>query len=272
MKKVLLTAAFVLISAIAVLNVFSNQIKPITAKILFSENNPVMIEEYTVRNIKLKKGDYICLGSFGGERILWKVINIGNDARPFVFSEKVLCFLPFSSGKEITPESSSWETSDIKEWLNSASTDEFVFECTAYNDINNNAVKINGGFLCENNFTDKEKSLIDKKEGVLLPSTDELSLLKGAERRRMPTAYTVKNDNSRYLQFRKYCWYWTRTPISTNTSSVTAVTSSGGYYKTLANDAITGVCPCAYLIGTDISVCSGNGSHENPYVAESAVI
>lgn len=272
MKKALLIAASVLISAIAVLNVFSRQIKSVSSEIIFGEKTAVITENHAPENINLKKGDYICLGTFGGERILWKVLNIGDDSRPFLFSEKVLCFLPFSSGTEITHGSSSWETSDIKEWLNSESTDVFVFECTAHNDIRSNSVKISGGFLCQSNFTDKEKSLIDKNAGIFLPSTDDLSKLKSAERRRMPTAYAAENDNSRFVQLRKYCWYWTRTPISTNTSSVTAVTSSGGYYKTLANDALTGVCPCMYLTSYRISICAGDGSRENPFVAEGAII
>jgi len=85
-----------------------------------------------------------------------------------------------------------------------------------------------------------------------------------ADRRRSPTEQCVKNDSSRYLTLRKYCWYWTGSPVSTNQSSVTAVTTTGGFYKTLAADELCGVCPAMYLRSGILVLC-GSGTAENPY-------
>ena len=85
-----------------------------------------------------------------------------------------------------------------------------------------------------------------------------------ADRRRSPTEQCVKNDGSRYLTLRKYCWYWTSSPVSTNQSSVTAVTTTGGFYKTLAADELCGVCPAMYLRSGILVLC-GSGTAENPY-------
>ena len=67
-----------------------------------------------------------------------------------------------------------------------------------------------------------------------------------------------------YLTLRKYCWYWTSSPVLTNQSSVTAVTTTGGFYKTLAADELCGVCPAMYLRSGILVLC-GSGTAENPY-------
>lgn len=269
MKKTIGCIAAVGILLILAINIFSSPVKQFTSKLIFAEKISVFGDEYSPKSISLKKGDYIYFGSFNGENMLWKVLSVNKEGQPCLLSERVICFLPFASCREASAGISNWENSNIKKWLNSSESEDFVFECSSENRIKDNKVSISSGFL--NGFSDKEISMLDTDCGILLPSTEELSALSAADRRRMPTASAAANDNSSYFQLRKYCWYWTRTPISTNTSSVTAVTSSGGYYKTLANDALTGVCPAAYLKNTEITVIGGNGSRELPYVFESGV-
>lgn len=182
--------------------------------------------------------------------------------------ERVIFFLPFASNNDVIAGMSDWENSDLKSWLNSSSKNEYVFYCGDYRGTVSDSITVKGGFLCENNFSIEEIKLIYAEKGILLPSTNELSALKTAERRKKPTAFAAERDNSRFLQLRKHCWYWTRTPISTNTSSVTVVTSSGGYYKTLANDSLVGVCPCTYLTTIEVTTVAGDGSINNPFVLE----
>lgn len=158
-------------------------------------------------------------------------------------SEKVLCFRAFDPSEDGIG-SSDYLASPLRAWLNSES-----------------------GFLNPENFSEFDLSLISPdKNGdlIFLPSKDMLKNISTADRRRSPTEQCVKNDGSRYLTLRKYCWYWTSSPVSTNQSSVTAVTTTGGFYKTLAADELCGVCPAMYLRSGILVLC-GSGTAENPY-------
>ena len=140
--------------------------------------------------------------------------------------------------------SSDYFTSPLRAWLNSRD-----------------------GFLSTDNFSAAELALIsaDKNgDTVFLPSKDMLKNISAADRRKSPTERCVKNDTSRYFVLRRYCWYWTSSPVSTNQSSVTAVTTTGGFYKTLAADELCGVCPAIYLRADTLTLC-GSGAAENPY-------
>jgi len=272
MKKGIIVAVSVLAAIVISLNVFHESIGSFTAKIIYRDT----VSQYNISDssqvINLKKGDYIYFGKYNGKNILWKVVSVSDDGMPVLLSEKVICFMPFNSGRELKADSSNWETSTIRQWLNSTENKSYVFECSSYNKIKNDSITVNGGFLCAENFCENELSALSEGDDkVFLPSRKILSGLAAKERKKAPTADAVINDGSRYIQFRSTCWYWTQTPISTNTSSVTAVTTSGSFYKSISNDALTGVCPALNLKSSSVNICGGKGTLEKPYVFASEV-
>jgi len=272
MKKVVAITAAVVLALLLSCTFFSENIGALTAKLIYKENNSAYVLSGQTQSIKLKKNDYIFLGRFNGENILWKVISVDSNGHALLMSERALCFMPFDSGHKPEADSSNWETSTIRQWLNSTEKKEFVFECSTENKIKNDKLVFSGGFLAPDNFTSEEISLLSKDgDKVSLPDTATLKDISLKDRQRSPTAQAVINDCSTYIQFRKYCWYWTRTPISTNTSSVTAVTTSGGYYKSLANDGLMGVCPVVYTESSQVCVSGGNGTIATPYILTAEV-
>lgn len=272
MKKAITAIAAVVLALLIACTVFSDSIGKITAKLIYKENISAYVLSDETKSVKLKKNDYIFFGRFNGENILWKVISVDKSGRALLMSERALCFMPFDAGHKPEADSSNWETSTIRQWLNSTEKKEFVFECSTENKIKNDELIFSGGFLSPDNFTAEEISLL-RKDGdkVLLPDTAMLADMSLKDRQRSPTAKAVINDRSTYIQFRKFCWYWTRTPISTNTSSVTAVTTSGGYYKSLANDGLMGVCPVVYINSSQSYVRGGNGTIATPYILTAEV-
>lgn len=207
MKKAFRAAVVAAAILFALTFIGSAKLKDESAHLLFSSS--VDIGGGAAREIRLKKGDRIALGSYLGEPIIWRVVDTGDRA-----------------------------------WLNSRD-----------------------GFLSTDNFSAAELALIsaDKNgDTVFLPSKDMLKNISAADRRKSPTEQCVKNDASRYFVLRRYCWYWTSSPVSTNQSSVAAVTTTGGFYKTLAADELCGVCPAIYLRADTLTLC-GSGAAENPY-------
>lgn len=232
MKKAFRAAAIATILLFALTFIGNAKIKSASAHLLFSSS--VSVGGNESREVTLKSGDRIAIGSYLGEPIIWRVIETGG--KTLLMSEKVLCFRAFDPSEDGIG-SSDYLASPLRAWLNSE------------------------------NLSDNDLSLISPdKNGdlIFLPSKDMLKNISTADRRRSPTEQCVKNDSSRYLTLRKYCWYWTSSPVSTNQSSVTAVTTTGGFYKTLAADELCGVCPAMYLRSNVLVLC-GSGTAENPY-------
>lgn len=76
----------------------------------------------------IKIGDYLILGEYYDEPILWRCVDIDKNG-PLMLSDKILCIKPFdvegnggshdkNSQREIKG-SSDWEDSNIRSWLNS---------------------------------------------------------------------------------------------------------------------------------------------------------
>ena len=194
MKKAFSAAVVAAAILFALTFIGSAKLKDESAHLLFSSSAD--IGGGAAREIRLKKGDRIALGSYLGEPIIWRVIDTGDTA--LLMSEKVLCFKAFDPSEDGIG-SSDYFTSPLRTWLNSRD-----------------------GFLSTDNFS---------AAGEARPAI---------------------------------CWYWTSSPVSTNQSSVTAVTTTGGFYKTLAADELCGVCPTIYLRADTLTLC-GSGAAENPY-------
>lgn len=229
--------------------------------------------------VSLEKGDYVYFGKYLDEPVLWNVLDVPYG-EPLLMTEHIICFKAFDScGKNEDYHkgadtekygSSDWDNCNLKEWLNSSEMSVQYSHCppdkgSVY--LGYNAYAHEKGFLCKDNFTPEQKSLISEK-GVFILTAKELNEYLAAEaRRKTCTDSAIAANNLPYLlTTSKKLWYWTATSASSNNVSVATVTSSGSVYKTLAYDSATGVCPSLYLEKTEIYVCSGNGSKQSPYV------
>ena len=78
-------------------------------------------------------GDYIRLGSYDGEPILWRCVSVDENG-PLMLSDRVLCdYMPYDARTSANPNSGShrrsgyrskygsnhWRDSDMRSWLNS---------------------------------------------------------------------------------------------------------------------------------------------------------
>ncbi len=210
------------------------------------------------RSVTLREGDYVWFGAYRGEPLLWQVIETDAGGRPLLLADQVICFkafdVPPASPANDAPDlaaygSSVWESCSLKRWLNS---DE-------------KTVKEYGekGFLSSDNFTAAARESI-AAPGVFVPSKKQLKNAQSIllKKRCRPGAA----DSTDYLILpTQAVWYWTQTPNGSGRVSVVCVTSSGGFYKTLAGDKNTGVCPAFFFHTKTVTATGGDGSKAAPY-------
>ncbi len=239
MKKAIIVIVTVFAVLFSLVSVAVPRYKAELYSLMYPQNVAVEKGE-SVEKIELKQGDYFILGSCYSEPIMWQIIDGENGL--LAWSEYILCFRAYDD------TSSEWHGSDLKQWLNGK--DEF---------------------FSSENFSDAEKSVIaDNRDGekIFILSKAQLQKISEEKRAKAPTVSAVRSYGSDRLILRRNSWYWTSSPVSTNTSSVTAVTQGGGFYKSLASDELTGVCPAFILKDSAVSVCGGNGTKEKPYVLD----
>lgn len=269
----------IMISALC-LSVFSSAMLPLLKNSSISDNPGFTYEtDSQSGTAKLGDGDYIVFGKYKDREILWRVLDTDQDKGALILSEYVLCFKAFDASgydgkahKETDASlygSSSFETSTLKKWLNSKEekVDYGEYAPTKENVYNGyNAYDNEKGFLCSDNFTDEQLALIGD-DGVFLPSTANIKKYLGKSAAKRCADSALQGDDSAYISPKsKAVWYWTGDGIPTNNVSVTTVTSSGTFYKTLAYDSMTGVCPALYLKKAEVTVQSGDGSKDSPYI------
>ena len=204
-------------------------------------------ESNTDRTINLAVGDSVIFGTYQRVPIEWTVLDIKNDGRVLLQSKKILCFRPFNKGDTNPLGSSDWKTSSLREWLNSNSDD---------------------GFFRDENFSAFEKELIwNNQDSIFLLSKGQIQKYCSSDSRaKKPTKAAVVNSNLRfYILPMQNVWYWTSSKTDSNESGVCTVTSSGNFYKSLALDNATGVCPAVYLKTYEFTGIPGEGNTENPY-------
>ncbi len=155
-------------------------------------------------SVNIKIGDYIQMGTYYGEPILWRCVDIDENG-PLILSDKLICIKPFdapgynSSGSHGRIVSSStyrkdcgsnyWKDSNIRCWLNSSQDSGNVeYICgnaptnnNLYNGINDYANEC--GFLNEKNFSLSEKSL--------MKDVEQKQIINGYE-------YSYPNRNNNY--------------------------------------------------------------------------
>lgn len=125
----------------------------------------------------LKIGDYIELGKYDEQPILWRVIHIDKDGNPLLFSDKIISLKMFDAKgsyhkNEYRKElgSNYWKDSNIRQWLNSSeNTGEIKWiqnppsHENTFTDIGTKesfSYDKEKGFLAEGNFTSEERSMI----------------------------------------------------------------------------------------------------------------
>ena len=115
----------------------------------------------------LKIGDYITLGKYNGEPILWRYVADDENGK-LIVSDKILCEKIFDT------KTNKWEDSFIRAWLNSSiSEDEANWNFEGILDFYVEEYKNEKGFLHESNFSESEKSVMKPvTQWTMLPEQD----------------------------------------------------------------------------------------------------
>ncbi len=120
----------------------------------------------SAENRDIAVGDYISLGRYYDEPIIWRCVAI-DDNGPLMLSDKILCFKPFDAkgnhGNYLRDKegTNNWNNSCLRYWLNSAEIDwlnraAIPNEQSCFNGYN--AYSDEKGFLCS--FSDEELAMI----------------------------------------------------------------------------------------------------------------
>lgn len=197
------------------------------------------------KNTALKKGDLVLFGKYKDQPLLWRVLDVKNG-KALIQTEKIVIFMPFdvpdtkSCRKDISSfGSAEWQNSSLRSYLNS--TD---------------------GFL--RSFTENEQS-VTEGDFFILSKKQIREYLAPDERRKTATAAAIQSRTSKYIVLPDQdVWWWTSSSAGTNSISVCTVTSSGSFYKNVASDDATGVCPAVFIC-SDQTVSSGSGTEKHPY-------
>ncbi len=278
MKKIIAAAAVIIILFVSVTTPAVN--KFLRGAIL--SETAVSVDSLSQKSgeVQLVKGDYVLFGSYLGEPILWKVAALENG-RPLLVSERIICLKAFDASG-ICPShsgadtqkfgSSAWETSTLRAWLNSAEEKvEYKNAVPSGSNLHEgyNPYDSEKGFLHADNFGKNSSSTI-ADEGVFLLSTEQIKKhIPEKERAKTCTKSALLASDAPYLATTaKKTWYWTSSPISSNNVSAATVTSGGGFYKSLAYDGATGVCPALYLKTGNVFSAAGSGSKADPFLLD----
>ncbi|MEI6131672.1 MAG: DUF6273 domain-containing protein [Bacillota bacterium] len=133
----------------------------------------------------LKIGDYMTMGKYNDEPILWRCVDIDENG-PLMLSDKIICLKPFDASGihyyadgtlqaeepyrtdmlRASEGSNLWETSSLRSWLNSsekAGSVKWLDQCppndeNVYNGLNDYGNE--KGFLSEGNFSSSERAMI----------------------------------------------------------------------------------------------------------------
>ncbi len=247
-------------------------------------NNLVLKEtDYKLSNrteksmVELKKGDFLIFGEYLGEPILWEVVT-EKEGKTLLTSKYILCFKAFdakgasehnNTSDKAKYGSNVWKESSLQKWLNSAEDTVNFDGCVPdKNSVNSgqNAYENEKGFLCDDNFSLYQKSLMTDDGAFVLSKQEMNKYFKISERKKTATSAAIKNNDAAFvITQNRSVWYWASTPSSSNNVSAVAVTTTGGFYKALAYDGNMGVVPSVYLKGNEIKTLGGNGTENSPY-------
>lgn len=250
----------------------------------------------------IKVGDYVTFGSYYGEPILWKCVDTENGV--MLLSEYILCLKAFDAAesgiwgeaggsytKNVDEQqygSKNWETSNIREWLNSEATSvSFTTQPPVESALlgGNNAYADEPGFL--SNFTEAECNNIlpvshdGCKDMVFILSYDEVHkyIFDGDSRsfetiRMLTEAAKCLCEHDSSLDSGNDWWYYTRSSCETDLDGKSLATFGGGafyyfnhiFYGIYPGTGTGGVLP-ALTLKSDVCI-SGDGTASNPWVLQ----
>lgn len=236
----------------------------------------------------LKVGDFVELGQYENEPVVWQVVNIDTDGNPLLFSRRILTIKAFdASGSQYDEDgyynfekyygSNRWETSTLRKWLNS--DDKLVNWSNNAPDIENvfNGEKpynTEAGFLHDSNFNAKEKAIIKETtyttdEGSQL--NDKVFILSTEE----AMSYSVCSScyplqHLKHQAISKPYDIWTRDAVKDTVHAVNTLKWDGNQSQNVANVSRTGVAPALKLDSEKIGSMKmmGNGISYKPYYFE----
>jgi len=142
-----------------------------------TEVDPYKIPKATI-------GSYVEMGTYNGKPITWRVIN--NDAETKLLSDKIISMKPFDAKGDVEGDdrlnygSNNWETSNMREWLNSSDNSVTYIKnaptnANVYNGVND--YDSEKGFLT--NFGQNELNAIRKVTHKSILSGQDMSLADG---------------------------------------------------------------------------------------------
>lgn len=223
-------------------------------------------------------GDYVQFGTYKSEPLVWIVLNHDKSNGYLLWCDKELEYQEFDKTDEANPGaeygSNSWETSDVRAWLN----DSFIktFDENDQNLINKVKLKnvLNYNEIGSREGGDKPHywtavtPYVDQnydRDAYYNYSEDEIFLLDCSQLKKFVF------DNR--LGFKKYDYtgsknektrYWLRTPYYNSTSMARIVDKNGLVYHKDANTK-AGIIPAFYLDDT-AAVKEGTGRGNDPYI------
>lgn len=132
----------------------------------------------------LKIGDYIRFGTYNGEPILWRIIQLDSSGHPILFADRILTYKAFdAAGSYFTYNraffgSHYYPDSNLRQWLNSSSPnagsdriDWLQNDPTGSNLYeSDNPYSSERGFLADGNFTPMERSFLKPLQHQVLLS------------------------------------------------------------------------------------------------------
>lgn len=262
MKRIIIIACC-LFAVLIGIKVFLPQFKE-----LFARPEISFTEHEQEKNIQLKAGQYLLFGCYNEEPILWRVLDV-RDGNALLFSENVITFKAMNAADEHHRYGSSdYERSTIKQWLNSAGTVQYTQAVPSKENVylSYNAYEEEPGFLSACNFTDAQRELIVPESVCLLDESAIKQYVDEDERIKYPSAGALKQDNAPFIRpAAQGVWYFTASANDYSSMSVVAVTSSGGFYKTPANDGTCGIAPAMTLKTITPACAGGEGTKNSPY-------
>ncbi len=236
----------------------------------------------------LKVGDFVALGHYEKDPIIWQVVSIDSDGNPLLFSRRILTIKAFdASGQKYDADgyysferyygSNRWETSTLRKWLNS--DDKLVSWTYNAPDADNvfkgeKAYDTESGFLHSSNFNANEKALIKETtyssdDGTTL--SDKIFLLSTEE----AMAYSVCSScypmqHLKHQAISKPYDIWTRDSVSDTLHAVNTLKWDGDQSHNVANVSRSGVAPALKLDLKKIESMTmlGNGISYKPYYFE----
>lgn len=163
---------------------------------------------------ELQIGDYVQMGSYYDEPILWRCVDIDENG-PLMLSDRILCLKPWDApGSNVSGShgryqgreqvgSNYWKDSNIRLWLNSdAAAGDIVWSCgnpPSAENVPYNAYADEAGFL--NAFTDLEKGVIKSvmQKSLLAYADKDIAGAKGSELHKYnDTIYSVSDGKLVY--------------------------------------------------------------------------